>query len=94
MSLGEREQQEGLNVMAQDQTEREKEEIVKERRGERPEKLFTLLSLVTLLWLLSSSHAMDFLKLLHHRPSCQSWVLIGWEELPWLLKLHSSASLA
>lgn len=48
---------------------------------------------MTLPWLLSSSHAVDFLKLLHHRPSCQSWILIGWEELPWLHELHSSTLL-
>lgn len=31
---------------------------------------------------------LDFLKLLHHRPLCQSWLLIGWEGLPCLRKLQ------
>lgn len=68
----------------------EKEEGEKERERE----VVYLALLVTLLWRLSSPHALDFLKLLHHRPSCQRWALIGWEELFWLHKLHSSALLA
>lgn len=60
----------------------EEEESEIERMKEREREVVYLALLVTLLWLLSSSHALDFLKLLHHRPLCQSWLLIGWEELP------------
>lgn len=85
---GERKQWTGLNVMAQDQRHR------KERETKRKREVVYLALWVTLLWRLSSSHALDFLKLLHHRPSCQSWILIGWAALPWLHKLHSSTLLA
>ena len=64
------------------------------RERERGREVVYLALLVTLLWLLSSSHALDFLKLLHHRPPCQSWLLIGWEELSWLHELHRGAPLA
>lgn len=66
------------------------------RNGEERKRgaLVYLALMVTLLWLLSNSHALDFLKLPHHKPSCQGWILIGWEELPCLYKQHSSASLA
>lgn len=60
----------------------------------RGREVVYLALLVTLLWLFSSSHALDFLKLLHHRPSCQYWILIGWEEVPRLNEQHSSALLA
>lgn len=70
--------------MAEDQRGREGEERRRRERSEieKEREVVYLALLVTLLWLLSSSHALDFLKLLHHRPSCQSWLLIGWEELP------------
>lgn len=42
---------------------------IERESGEEEREVVYLALLVTLFWLLSSSHALDFLKLLHHRPS-------------------------
>lgn len=91
---GERELQKGLKCHGSGSGRRERESRAVEKERERGREVVYLALLVTLLWLLSSSHALDFLKLLHHRPPCQSWLLIGWEELFWLHEPHRGAPLA
>lgn len=83
-----------LGIRDGEKEKRRREGLRWRRKGEGEREIVYLALLVTLLWRLSSSHALDFLKLQHHRPSCQSWILIGWEELLWAHELHSSTLLA